>query len=349
MDAGGAYAQKDYDRTSLLVVNYVPAGYGKWLRHLPPPSLPVSWACRKTMSGSSLTAGNDPVGGKPGVSYYVKMTEDTDSRIVVFAETVNGKNRYDVLHTFAVPGTLQDIMGVGDKAFLCKMTNLNNSPLYYTAFVVLKGTLALTVLVPDTWRTGMYKLDTGAFSQAIAERILASMGNGGRAVPAAGAAAEAAPEGLALAEGDPSSPVPDVIPPDLGGKTVYGYVMDTRKQYLPSSVFTNTEKYTEADRNNARRAAKLLVTLISAGFDAYGVNMYDLEIRGYCYSLMYADTGNPVFRALAINDYKNALGQGYSWAKADFDRLATEALAPLNELKAGASGDEVLRLQEWLM
>ena len=54
------------------------------------------------------------------------------------------------------------------------------------------------------------------------------------------------------------SPVPDILPDDLGGKTLYGYLMDLKTTYAPSKVFSDAAKYSDADRENARRALHLI-------------------------------------------------------------------------------------------
>ena len=58
------------------------------------------------------------------------------------------------------------------------------------------------------------------------------------------------PPSIALTE----SPVPDELPDDLGGKTLYGYLMELKSQYAPAKVFQDAAKYSDLDRENARRA-----------------------------------------------------------------------------------------------
>ena len=84
------------------------------------------------------------------------------------------------------------------------------------------------------------------------------------------------------------------------------------------------------------------------GVDANGLNPYELEIRGACYAAAYDDTGNSVYRQLAINDYKQALNIGYPLAKPAYDKLAMPLLAPMAELSKGSSGGNVVRMQQWL-
>ncbi len=103
----------------------------------------------------------------------------------------------------------------------------------------------------------------------------------------------------------PISPVPDARPADLGAKTEYGYLVEMRTQYLPSGAWEPADLSADG-LNNARRAAKLISETITSRFDAYGQNPYELEIRAACYAFAYRDTGDEVWRKLAINDYKQA-------------------------------------------
>ena len=150
-----------------------------------------------------------------------------------------------------------------------------------------------------------------------------------------------------LPQGAPDSPVPGELPADLGGKTAYGYVMDLKNAYLKKDIFTG-EGYSQAEKDNARQAVRLIVDLISAGFDQNGPNAFEAEIRGSCYALAYADTGNPFFRLMALNDLKTALSQGNTLAKKQFDEIASPMLLPFAELSRGAKGGHVAYIQKWL-
>ena len=46
---------------------------------------------------------------------------------------------------------------------------------------------------------------------------------------------------MALAQ----SAVPDALPDDLGGKTLYGYLMELKNQYAPAQVFQDAAKYSD--------------------------------------------------------------------------------------------------------
>ena len=100
---------------------------------------------------------------------------------------------------------------------------------------------------------------------------------------------------------------------------------------------------------DARRAIRLLVNSLSQGFDAYGPNPYELEIRAACYAAAYEDTGTVAFQHLAINDYKQALRSGYALARPGYVEIASPLLAPMAEIKKGDSGGYVQLMQEWLI
>ncbi len=59
--------------------------------------------------------------------------------------------------------------------------------------------------------------------------------------------------------------MPDELPADLGGKTLYGYLMELKNQlHARDRLYRRAVKYTDEDRENAKRAAKLTVDATTA-------------------------------------------------------------------------------------
>ncbi|HRX08822.1 MAG TPA: peptidoglycan-binding domain-containing protein [Candidatus Limiplasma sp.] len=350
VDLGGAYAQADYDKLAALEVK----------------SEPLNWQIPQmlTLEEMATTLGvpaadlfltdigySSADGNKTGTGYaYRKMDDPAASAIYVLADLQGGKSRYDVLKTCAFLQKTEAVSGIGDEAVLMGLRNIDNNPALYTTLLVRKDELVLQVRIPfAAWRGGDSNANLLPYAQAIATKVLENLYNTQRAVPSMnGVVQEDILKYTELDAGTADSPVPDAMPTDLGGTTEYGYIVNLRNTYLPASVYGNAN-LSATDLNNARRAAWLIVNILSERFDHYGQNPYELEIRAACYRFAYQDSGDPVFRALAINDYKQALNTGYSLGKRDYDALATPLLLPMAELGMNASGDAVTLLQKWLI
>ena len=350
VELGGGYAQADYDRLAAMEVQAAPL---RW--EIPQMLTPEEAGEVLGVPGGEVllikSAYQRGDGSRLGTGYALRSQDQPwQNAVFVLADPQGGKARYETLKRFAFLGKTVGLTGLGDEAVLLGMRNMENDPLLYTTALVLKDPLVLQVRVPDAaWRGAGFNGGPAETAVKLAEAVLRNIYDTGRQVPDkdAFAAGDIMPV-RQLAAGLPDSPVPDAVPEDLQGKTTYGYLVDLRKAYLQKDVF-NDGKYSEADRNNARRALRLVAGTISQGFDRTGPNPYELEIRGFCYALAFADTGDPVYRQLAINDYKQAFSLGYTAVKADFDRLASPLLQDMAETPAGASGSGVTLMQRWLI
>ena len=349
VELGGAYAQADYDRLAVLVVQ----------------AAPISWQVPQMLTpeevGEILHVGGGDIllvkstyqneeGSRLGLGYTVRSLSDpAGSTVYVLADPQGGKERYERVKGFAFLRKTEDIPGLGDEAVAIGLRNLDNNPNLYTTVLVLKDNLVLQVRVPsDVWSGPGFYMNPLSIAKSLAEKFLDNVYDASRAISEAGSyQAEDIVPRIALNPGTPDSSVPDELPGDLGGKTIYGYLVSLRQAQLPADVFSSS-KFGAQERNNARRALRLIADTISKGFDLNGQNPYELEIRGACYAAAYADTGEPLFQRLAINDYKQGLSFGYPLVKADYDRLAAPLLAEMAELREGERGSLVVRLQEWL-
>ena len=350
VELGGGYAQADYDRLAAMQVQAAPL---RW--EIPQMLTPKE-------AGSVLGIPGDNVlliasdyrhkdGSRLGAGYALRsLHEPWKSAVFVLADPQGGKARYETLKRFAFLGKTSELTGLGDEAVLIGLRNLDHDPMLYTTALVLKDPLVLQVRVPDAvWRGAGFNGDPADIAAKLAEMVLQNIYDTDRQVMDMNTfVVENIKPTHELAAGLPDSPVPDTVPEDLGGKTTYGYLVDLRKAFLQKDVFSD-EKYSKADQNNTRRALRLVAETISKGFDVTGPNPYELEIRGFCYALAFADTGDPVYRQLAINDYKQAYNLGYTAVKADHDRLASPLLQGMAETPAGASGSEVALMQSWLI
>lgn len=347
---GGGYAQADYDRVAAMQVKAAPLSW-----QIPQMLTLEEMGQILGVAGGGLFYLRSPYqaddGSRLGVGYGLRSVQDpAGSAVFVLADPLGGEPRNKLLKGMAFLGRADAIPDMGDEAALVGLRNTDNNPILYTTAIVRRGDLVLQVRVPDhTWRGTGFNMDPAKLAMEIAAKVIANLYDDQRPVPdMAGIVVEDIMIPLRLDPGKPDSPVPDEVPSDLGGKTTYGYLLELRQNYLPEDAFTNP-KYGETDRNNARRAARLLVDTISRGFDANGQNPYELDIRGACYAAAYDDTCNPVYRQLAINDYKQAMSIGYPLVKPAYDKLAAPLLSSMAELSKGSSGGNVMRLQEWLV
>ncbi|HPJ03516.1 MAG TPA: peptidoglycan-binding domain-containing protein [Candidatus Limiplasma sp.] len=350
VDLGGTYAQTDYDRLAALEVK---AGPLSW--QVPQMLTLAEAAEAMTVSESDLvyvTSGYTAAdGSRTGAGYAMKGVNNTaETTIWVLADPQGSKARFDVLKTAAFLMKTEPVEGIGDEALLMGVRNLYNEAKLYSALLVRKGELVLRVLVPyAVWSGDTLDASPALLAQVLAEKLLANLYDTERSVPGmTGLAMETYSFGVEMNAGTADSPVPDAVPADFGGKTEYGYLAEMRNTYLPAKVYGNAD-LPAGDLNNARRAARLVADAVARRLDTFGQNPYELEIRAACYKFAYQDSGIEAFRALAINDYKQALYTGYAWGKKEYDELAGPLLEPMAEMALGATGEAVTRLQEWLM
>ncbi len=137
------------------------------------------------------------------------------------------------------------------------------------------------------------------------------------------------------------SNVPETLPEDLGGKTVYGYILDIMKQYLPDDIFTN-DSYTDQQKFDARGAIALVLQVSNEQLYEKP-DQYWLHIRGRGYSQQFFDTKDIAYKELALADFQQALDMGYIVVKNDYDRIAAA-----NDIvfPAGWSMEQALTLDE---
>ena len=347
VDLGGAYAQSDYDKLAALEVKAGPIGW----------QVPQMLTLQEMASVLGVAEGDlvyadcgyTAADGSRTGDAYALAAAPAESAIYVLADPQGGKARYDVLKSAAVLQATMPVEGVGDEALLMGYRNMDNNPALFTVLLVRKEELVLQVRVPYAFWSGEdYGFNPLDIAQAAASALLTNLYDTARTVPSMdGVVEEDVLTRTELNAGTADSPVPDSMPADLGGKTEYGYLVELRNTYLPAGVYGNAG-LAESDLNNARRAARLIAESITGRFDLYGQNPYELEIRAACYRFAYLDSGEEVFRKLAINDYKQAICTGYTLGKKDYDTLATPLLTPMAELSVGASGYAVTVLQQWL-
>lgn len=119
-----------------------------------------------------------------------------------------------------------------------------------------------------------------------------------------------------------ASPVPDEIPEDLGGRTFYGYLIDLKNEYLQKGVFTDAAKFNDDDRENARRAANLIIKAVTEANEESGeVSKSTLWVRGIAYEFLFLDAKDPVLRDKALEDFGLVIEMGDTFAQSDYDRV----------------------------
>jgi hypothetical protein len=349
VELGGAYAQADHDRLLALTVKAAPLAW----------QVPQMLTVEEMGSILNIPAGNLLLLGTPyaladgsrtGAGYTLASVHDpAATAIYVLADPLGGKARYNTLRASAFLQRATEITDLGDEAVLMGLRNMDHDPTLYLTVLARKDEVVLQVRVPyAVWHGPGFNADPAAIARQVMQALLANLYDTARPVPAMGGADMLQlTHGVSMDMGNPVSAVPDTLPADLGGKTEYGFLVDIRQAYLPVGVLTDPAR-TEQERNDARRAIRLLTNIITAHFDTLGPNPYELEIRGACYAEAYADTGIAALRMLAINDYKQAIASGFTAVKAAYDRLAAPLLAPMAELPSGAKGGLVATLQQWL-
>lgn len=349
VELGGGYAQADYDRLSALELAAAPL---HWQISQILPLQDVG-AVMGVSGGNLFYVSSDysqPGLGRLGIGYALRSINNPDqSALFVLVDLQGGKARYDVLKRFAYLSRTEEIEGLGEEAALFGSRNLQGNGLRYATVLVLKAPLVLQVSIPDhAWRGTGFNMVPEDMARRLAERFLNNLFDTARSLsPGEDDRAEDIMPLHLLPKGSPESSVPDTAPADFGGKTAYGYIMDLKSTYLKGDIFTGPG-YTQRQQEDARQALRLIVEMISSGFDQNGPNAFEAEIRGFCYALAYADTGNPVFRLLALNDLKQALSMGNMLAKKQYDELAAPLLLPMAELSQGAKGGGVASIQSWL-
>ena len=347
---GGSYAQADYDRLAALEIKAAPLAW-----QVPQMLSPDEIGAILGIPGGNVmvlgTAYQTADGSRQGAGYTLRSIQDPAvAAIYVLADPQGGKARFDALKGFAFLAKSEEVPGLGDEAILLGLRNVENNPALYTTVLLRKDDLVLRVLVPDgVWRGPGFNMDPAHLAREISAKMLQNLYDDSRSLPPPlGLDLDLLSVSPVLNAGSPDSPVQDTMPADLGGKTEYGYLVEIRQKHLPANVFQDSRR-SESEKNNARRAIKLIVESLSGRFDAFGLNPYELEIRGACYAAAFSDTGDPVFRMLAINDYKQAMSSGFMLPKADYDRLAAPLLFPMAELPLNTSGGYATLLQQWLL
>lgn len=348
IEIGGGYAQADFDRLSALELAAAPLNW-QISQILP---LDDAGDVLGTAGGNLFYVKSDyaKADGRLGLGYALRTVQNPErSALFVQVDLQGGKARFEVLKRFASLGRTQKVANLGEEAVLFGSRNIQGNGLLYATVLVLKEPLVLQVSVPDhAWRGPGFNMDPEDLALRLAGRFLNNLFDSARSIPPGedGSAEDIMPP-HPLPKGGPDSPVPEKLPADLGGKTAYGYIMDLKSVYLNKDIFTGTA-YSQSDQDNARRAIRLIVDVISSGFSQNGPNAFETEIRGFCYALAFADTGNPSFRLMALNDLKQALSQGNALAKKQYDELAAPLLLPMAELSHGSKGGYVVWVQEWL-
>jgi len=348
IEMGSVFAQTDYDRVEAIEIQ---AGPLDWQI----PQMLTADDVGGIVGDSDLFFMYTPYAtednARLGVGYALSTQPDpTASAIFVLVERQGGHYRFDVLKRTAFLGATTDISGLGDAAFAMGVRNTFQDPLLYRTVVVMSGDMVIQVRVPDfVWRGPGFNMDPAKIASDIAAKLLQNLSDTEREVPGMESVViEDLKPIPALTSTDPVSSIPDTLPDDLGGKTTYGYIVELRQTYLPADIFSS-ESYTEQAREDARKAMRLIVRTISDELDANGPDPYNLEIRAFCYYLALEDTDNPLFRHLAINDYKQALHLGYSVVRADYNYLARPLLMDMAQGIAEGSDAYLSQLQNWLI
>lgn len=348
VEMGDTFAQADFDRVEALEV----------------PAAPLAWQIPQMLTleeASTLLndealqfvtvpfVGDDP--NRLGIGYALQEADDpAATTIYVLVDLLGGTERFNDLKRTAYLHEAEALATIGDAAYVMNTRNSFNDPMRHRTIVALKDDLLIQVRVPvRAWQQAHPDFDPEQIANDFTIALLDNLFDTERTIPSlAGIEFAAIKPLLEMPVPEGNTSFPDGWPEDLGGRTPYGHLIDLRERYVPGAIFVS-EDYDQQSRDDARQAMRIIVNRINDEFAESGPNEYNLEIRAYCYFLAFQDSGNPVFRHLAVNDYKHALDLGYTYARADY-RLLTQ---PLLEGMANGieKGDEtyIAHLKEWLM
>jgi len=138
-------------------------------------SLPAGWAMEDAISADQVgaitgetmaffpEAGSAAQSGKPSCGYTVAGKDD--SKIYFGADVQGGEAGFEDMKQFAEAGSIRDVSGVGDKAYVCSFSDGRQG------IIVLKGDALLRV----DWNPTVYDADARELGTRLAGKTLEGM------------------------------------------------------------------------------------------------------------------------------------------------------------------------------
>jgi len=274
------------------------------------------------VTGYAFTAEQgEGIGAGGLIGYYMKDgVYNTGINLVLFVDA--DETMYDELIKLAQPGGIKEIgADVWEKGIVGDFSDGS------VGIVVKKG----GTVVGFSWYPEGYAQEPANMGAQLVLRLISNVYD----IDTANVRAEV------YEPKTPVSSVPKTLPADLNGKTLYGYVLDLMKQYLPDNVFTN-ESVGEQEKADARAAITLILQVCNEQLSEKQ-DQYWLHVRGRCYAQQFFDTKDTAYKELALADYQTALDMGYIAVKSDYDRIAA---ADDIVFPAGWSMEQALTLDE---
>ena len=138
-------------------------------------SLPDGWTMTDAISAEEVgaitgepmevfpEAGSAAQSGRPTGGYIA--TGKTDAKIFFSVEVQGGEQAYELIKEFADPASIQEVSGVGDKAYLCTFSDGRKG------IIVLKGDAVVRV----DWNPSVFAADPAEFGGELAGKLLENM------------------------------------------------------------------------------------------------------------------------------------------------------------------------------
>ncbi|HET6496268.1 MAG TPA: hypothetical protein VFH61_12990 [Thermoleophilia bacterium] len=138
-------------------------------------SLPDGWTMTDAISaeevgaitGESMEAfpeaGSAAQSGRPAGSYIA--TGKTDAKIFFSVDVQGGEQGYEQVKEFTDPASIQEVSGVGDKAYVCTFSDGR------TGIIALKGDAVVRV----DWNPSAFAADPAEFGGELAGKLLENL------------------------------------------------------------------------------------------------------------------------------------------------------------------------------
>ncbi len=128
---------------------------------------------------------NYPPNGMPEVGYaIIDDPEAEKNQIIVAADVQGGKAMYEGRKAQAVGNKAEEIAGIGDAAFLCGFTDIDDAGTHYTALVLLRGDIVVQIWIPTkAWTNGPSNLQPDQLACIIGIQLVDNMTNAYRNLP----------------------------------------------------------------------------------------------------------------------------------------------------------------------
>lgn len=247
---------------------------------------------------------SDATNGNPAGSF----TNKTNAKLKVgfFIFTKGKQAKCDYFKEFAVDGSVKELTSdLWDMAYLADFTDGSS------AIVVLRGDVCMRINWFPEAHSGFDKEQLG---RALAELAINNLYGGPKLTIAQPVEASQPPSA--------NADLPDELPTNLTDVALLNeYATSLYMKYVSADVFTS-QTFTDAEREDARKALKLVIAAMDKAIGLYDKNESLYYLRGKAYAQCYYDAGKQPDKDNGLADLKKAVDMGLSMAQAEYDKLA---------------------------